>query len=452
MARNCDRGAGGGAGGKTLGVGMGGGGGAGGGIYINCKRFEGTSSGILSARGGNGNASGGAGGGGRIGVIYNTTAQAGYNPGVRFDTSRGTGGFSANTGRESEDGTLYLPDISFLSTNISGGIFYQVYLTIPAFTNWSVANLTIDNSRLYFSSTNLTINITNDLTIQNNAAIGLMGHSSLIARDINFTGNGYLVARSGPTNNPAKKYGVLVRAIRNMNIASGSWVYPYSDPTNGASPKFMARNITVQTNAGFNADGKGYWFIRGPGLGTSWSGAGHGGRGGNGASGTGGSVYGSSNTPVTAGSGGCYEPGGGNGGGVIRIETTGKATIYGTLRANGDNNCVLHGGGGSGGSVFLACNELVTSPNTLFSTKGGNGTGNGGAGGGGRVAIWYHHANPEVLTDPTRFIVSNCPDYLGTISVTNGTGYYNPPSPFAAAPGTICYVKGPMPGSVFMIK
>ena len=260
------------------------------------------------------------------------------------------------------DGTLYLPDKSFLSSTLSSGQFMQVWLTIPGFTNWSLDNLTLDNARVVFANTNLVISITNTLAVQNGGALGLVGRSSLLARDISLSGNGYLVARSGPTNGTSGDYGVLFQAGRNMTLASGSWVYPYSDPTNGGSALFKAKNIMVQTNAGFNADGKGFRYGQGPGKGTViFAGAGYGGKGGNGSSGGGGIKYGITNAPILPGSGGQYVNGAGNGGGVIWIEASRVASVYGTLRANGNTTWDLHGGSGAGGSILLACDALQTS-------------------------------------------------------------------------------------------
>jgi len=434
------------------------GGGSGGGIYVNCRRIEGTSSGLIRARGGAGNASGASGGGGRLAVIYNTGAQAGYNPGIKFDTSRGVGGVAPTPERESEDGTLYLPDKSFLSGTLSGGQYMQVWLTIPGFTNWSLDGLTIDNTRIAFAATNLVISITNDLALQNSAAIGIVGRSSLSARDMSLSGNSYLVVRSGPTNTATPDYGVFVQSRRNMTLASGSWIYPYSDPTNGGSPIFLVRNITIQTNAGFNADGKGYRYEQGPGIGTVWSGGGYGGKGGNGASGVGGSPYGITNAPIRPGSGGRYNRGGGNGGGVVRIEASGIASVSGILRANGNNNWELHGGGGSGGSVLLACDDLVTTANTRLWAYGGNGTGNGGGAGGGRIAVWYDTVNPiaraQLLAGQTNVYklqtTNNYPLYLGTVSVTNGTGVYNPPDIRGAKSGSVIWLKVPSPKAGFL--
>jgi hypothetical protein len=138
---------------------------------------------------------------------------------------------------------------------------------------------------------------------------------------------------------------------------------------------------------------------QGPGGGQANDPSGAGGYGGEGtcklaggASGTNGQTYGSITHPIGPGSGSGLEPNqkgyGRSGGGSVWIEATGRATIGGAIRANGQGNINgQHIGGGSGGAIYLSASEMMGSG--TLEAKGGNGSWNAGGGGGGRIAVSF---------------------------------------------------------------
>ncbi|MBI3986578.1 MAG: hypothetical protein HY343_06645, partial [Lentisphaerae bacterium] len=174
-------------------------------------------------------------------------------------------------------------------------------------------------------------------------------------------------------------------------------------------------DLTVSPGGAINADAKGYcggntlivgnFPGQGPGGGqgnaSACSGGGYGGKGGESyGAWAGGAPYGSTNAPVSPGSGGGVRTDqgaggsqGGHGGGVIYINASGAVSINGTVSANGGAGTVwLVGGGGSGGSVLIAC-SVFRGTNGVVNASGGGGTPGagswGGAGAGGRVSIVY---------------------------------------------------------------
>ena len=99
-------------------------------------------------------------------------------------------------------------------------------------------------------------------------------------------------------------------------------------------------DFTLGTNASISVDARGYKAAQGPGAGGSSSGGGGGGHGG-----IGGLPYGKSPLAPGAANGDARFPGspgsggglavGGAGGGVVRIDCTGQATLFGTIQAAG---------------------------------------------------------------------------------------------------------------------
>ena len=204
-----------------------------------------------------------------------------------------------------------------------------------------------------------------------------------------------------------------------LSINSGSWLYPWSNPTNGG--------MTSGTGWGTGAGA--------PTQGPRGGGAGHGGNGGTGTEGTNGFAYGSSNAPALPGSGGGggYGLRAGRGGGVVRLDVFGTATIDGTLSANA-NNAGDYGGGGSGGSIWLTCQRLAGGASGVVRANGGNGASaevpiRGGGGGGGRIAFQYA-THTEAWT-PT---------------VYGGTGNVN------GASGTIVRLLAEPRGTLFFVR
>lgn len=187
----------------------------------------------------------------------------------------------------------------------------------------------------------------------------------------------------------------------------------------------VCRDLTITGTGKIDADGKGWAEENGLGVGSggTWNGgSGHGGAGGMGRGGNApGDVYGSLQAPVTPGSGSSMRTdrtGEGHGGGVIRIEASGKATLDGVLTANGKRPSD-HGAGASGGSIFVTAHTITGNPATArLSANGGNGNASNGGGGGGRIAI---HTRSDRLTEeqPGAYI-AYAGSANGVISVDEG--------------------------------
>jgi len=376
-------------------------GGSGGSIYITCARLDGSSTGLIQANGEDVSHGGNGGGGGRVAVVYDPLIQAGINPEVRIEARGGTGGYNSRRQSAPEDGTIYLPDTTFLSSILKNNLF-NGRLCIPAFTNWRLDSLTITGSKVTFSDFN--IFVTNTLLISgSNSRLTLSGKSMLSCKNLILTNGGSLFIWSGATNALSPKYGSLVKVFKNMNIFSNCWAFARSEYSTGGSALWQIKHLFVAQGGGFDADMYGYRSGNGPGRG-GWNGYDGGGSyGGRGADTGAGILYGSEQKPFQPGSGG-GPPYGGEGGGFINIEASGNVIINGTLRANGSGGFATHADGGSGGGIFIMCNNL--SGNGLLQANGGNGDNSGGAGGGGgRVAIW---------------LVSN--SFSGNVYVNGGTG------------------------------
>jgi hypothetical protein len=386
--------------------------GSGGAIYIGCETLRGSANGLVSVDGGSALYQGGLGAGGRIGVSYNTTAQqqAG-NPGVRFSAMPGTGAgataFQAPPGfGRPAMGTLWLPDAALLSTNWSQ--FANTAIVNP--TQWSVSSMAFTGMVVSFQGSGL-ITVSNNITIGAGGSLSLNdGFSLNCMGNLILTNGGTMHVFAGATN-AAIEYGAEVSVSGAVSLASGSWIYPHSNPTNGGSPLFRMRSLAVTTNAGFDAGGRGFGSVYhqnvgyGPGRGQGGNpapiGAGYGGLGKN-ANATYGKTYGSSNAPIHAGSGGGSDFGGfgGRGGGLIRIEAEQDIRLDGTLSANSPTPSVGQGSGGSGGGIFLLCNEFLGDTTGLLTATGGSrgSTGSTAGGGGGRIAVVIG-LNPQQRTE-----------------------------------------------------
>lgn len=134
-----------------------------------------------------------------------------------------------------------------------------------------------------------------------------------------------------------------------------------------------------------------------------------------------------------------------SGGGLIRIEITGKFVFEGTLKANGgdilgDYAANYNGGAGAGGSI----NIKVLDPTSLgyrfiptlgtIEAKGGGSTDSySGAGGGGYVRIQTPDADPSIpwsgllTTDVSGGVTLSDPAPVP--STRNGKVKFGPPSP-----------------------
>lgn len=137
-------------------------------------------------------------------------------------------------------------------------------------------------------------------------------------------------------------------------------------------------NLAVQSGGRVDVDAKGYLAAKGPGKGGNNDAGSHGGLG----YAYNGIVpitktYGDWLTPTNWGSGGTS----GSGGGGIRLDVGGSATIEGTLTAKGG----LASTGGAGGSIWLRAASL--SGSGLIRVNGGDHNNTAG-GGGGRIALY----------------------------------------------------------------
>jgi hypothetical protein len=285
---------------------------------------------------------------------------------------------------------------------ISGG---TVTLSDPL----RLSSLTITNASLIFS------NGTDAATLQVDGNLDLFGTTAKFY--------GY----AGYSNAPARDWGALVNVGGTMTVMSNCWVYPYSHPAQGGSLLFrMAKLTTIGgINGGFDATSKGFSGGNlvhkdgfGPGGGTGGygviyirgGGGGHGGKGGDGSGSMAGGVTNDvRETPIFPGSGGGTKTdgtAGGRGGGVVRMEVTGTATLNGALLTDGAAGTADSSGAGAGGAISVTCKTLDGN-SAVLTANGGNGSLYGGGGGGGRIAIWYTR-----LTANTN---------LWSLSVTNGT-------------------------------
>ncbi len=415
--------------------------GSGGAVFITCSRFEGSPNGLIRVNGGTSSSGGGPGGGGRIAVVYDPLVQNGFNPGVRFQAMYGTGGYSwSNPGRNAEDGTLFLPDTSFLSDTLDGQ-FLGVKLHGPL--DWSPTVLSAQNTRLIFAEEGFDLQVAGDLLIGADATLGIGPHGQITCNNLTLSDGGDLYMYAGATNGVSTTYGALLTVTGTGQIGAGSWIYPDSDIDNGGSPLMQFGNLTIAEGGGINANYRGWGNFRGPGGGsgsTLGGGAGYGGEGGLNDYGSGaGPAYGSRDVPALPGSGGGHNWGG-RGGGLIWLEINGSFTLQGSLLANGRSGINTHGGGGSGGGIYVTCDALTTAPETRIEARGGNLNNRGGGGGGGRVALWieiHETIRPRLLAGQNvimHYQDESHPEYQGhPVDVSGGS----PTTSRAGEPGTI---------------
>ena len=198
--------------------------------------------------------------------------------------------------------------------------------------------------------------------------------------------------------------------IPTLVVQSNAILSCQGDVNTTSGVMILSQVITVEPGASLSADGQGFAHGAGAGKGGSveyygGGGASHAGLGGHSehSSGAAGGlvIYGSSNSPVTLGSGGGvdthYPNSIGSGGGAIHLlAASGTVTINGALSANGEKGSQRHGaGGGSGGSIWVDCGTLAGSGIiTANGGAGGNtggwvGSAGGGGGGGGRIRVSY---------------------------------------------------------------
>jgi hypothetical protein len=460
-----------------------GGGGSGGGIYIRCHAFGGTGDGLISVRGGEtlgGGASiNGGGGGGRIALDYQALAAP---HGVRFSAAIPSASWAYydpdNLWQHfPQAGTLWLPDTRLLSGTLTGGAFDRIRLYLP--TNaWAVNSLLVSNAAVTFAGSGFQLTVTNDIVIAGGGALGIgddpsgSNYALTCGGNLTLTTGSVFYVYAGLTNAASTNYGTLAAIGGRMTVGDGAWVYPVAQPTNGGTVLFRAGALSIGVNAGFNANAKGYFSQTGPGKGVGVyyaSGGGFGGHGGEGASYGGGAIppagpaYGSTNEPVTPGSGGGHHPDGGYysrgglGGGAVRLEIAGEVIFNGSMMANGGRGLVAgNTGAGAGGGILVVCQDFKPGPGSLLTANGGEITGNGGGGGGGRIAVWRNVTDadrariraglPPLNASITNDFAAKYPQLTFTVNAGAGYASTNP-----AQPGTVVFVNGIIPGSLFMV-
>ena len=483
--------------------------GSGGSLYLSAQTLLGNGS--ITAKGGDGDAQYGSGGGGGRLALYAGDASAWAG---RIDVSPGwTHTLAPLT--PAQVGTVYALNTSLLRESFTNQQ-WRLYGVVA----WAPGQLTVSsNAYLSFEDTALTLTVGSNMTVTGASYLGLgagmlsnagpfsvggnlvvqgastlaigatnaltnavafsvagnltvQGASALsigvantlpqtaalaVAGDMMLSNGASLTVYSGPTNGATPYgYGALVSVVGNILLASNSWIYPYSHGTNGGSPIFRMRDLTILTNAGFNANGAGFagglstGF--GPGFGSKGAdllsgGASHGGPGGRGYwsayLGTVGPTNGSMQTPTSPGSGagGYSTVPGGAGGGLVRIEAAHLLTINGTITANGQNGTATPTAGGAGGAIYIRCGTLA-GDSAILSANGGSYGDYGssilaGAGGGGRIAVWRVGTTANT----------------NTWSVTaNGGAGKTGFDPVAGAAGSVFWGALPPPGTVFLMQ
>ncbi len=428
------------------------GGGSGGGVFIGCSYVDAASTGTVQASGGSGAGTGGGrGGGGRIAIRYDAQAQAGQTPAIRLLAATGSGGYVAGGAQPAEIGSVFIPDQQFLSTSIVG-----TNANVYGVSCWEHQSLTFTNCRWILCGPGTRTVVAQSLIIGTNGFLGIhLENTRLDCRDLILTNGGRLAVYSGVTNASTDTYGARVSVTDAVWVGANSWIYPYSDPTNGGSVLFALQRLTLAggTNGGIDATGRGFAGLKGYGAGATdashyGGGGAHGGKGGKGGntSPAGGKPYDATNAPIHPGSGAGGDYGAiVAGGGLIRIEAQGAVVANGVIRANGGTGVVSGNGGGGGGGIWIMCASFSGDASGVLEARGGNGWVNGGGGGGGRIAIWcgipeYRRADIVSGIDQTAISPAIRKEYAGFISVTNGTGFFNG-APNGAEPGTFVFLK-----------
>lgn len=257
-------------------------------------------------------------------------------------------------------------------------------------TQWQVANLAVTNAAFRLGDPHVVLRVSDELVI---GPGGRLGAACVEAGAVTLADGGSLDIRAGAPAAP-DGWGGELRVAGTLSIGADSTLRLFADYASGTVPRVRAREVRVEAGGRVDAAAKGYKSAAGPGAGYasgSRSGGGYGGQGGAGKTtdANGGKTYGSPVGPLLAGSGGCYNGRGGDGGGLVHIEADGTITLDGTITAQGGQPLDADdgtAGGGAGGGILLAGRKLTGSG--LLSVRGGDGRTYAGGGGGGRIALW----------------------------------------------------------------
>lgn len=263
------------------------------------------------------------------------------------------------------------------------------------------------------------------------AALGLSARADTVVITVNTTidstnaasyaGKDVIVRGCTVTLNGAHSWASLTIERSAGNVA-GALTHTKGIESSGVKGFFLtlSGNLFVQGPTGGNASridvsSMGYAASEGPGQGTDGesvaSGAAHIGNGGRNhtsfPAGVPGASYDSFLNPTDFGSGGGTDGAilGGSGGGYVRIEAAGTATIDGSLLANGGNRTAGEAGGGAGGTIILKA-DTVTGAG-LVSANGGQGNVTWSGGGGGGAIVLDYESYSQTLT----------------VAAVGGTGY-----------------------------
>ncbi len=409
--------------------------GSGGSVFISCRTFGGTG-GLITAAGGVAHYC--PGGGGRVAVVYDMAAQQGEPiPSVSISAARGTGG-TFNSTFAWNMGTVYFPDRTLFNPDL---FLFSGQMAAPGPASWAVDRLTLSNATPRFMQPGFALTVTNDLVIRDGGRLELGGDQIMtnqyagsgayihsggagpalqVGGKLVLTNGSSLVVYAGLTNAGGDAYGALVAVTGGVYLGDNCWIHPHSQPTNGGSVYFRMDSLAIPyTNAGFNADNRG--FLKGfragrikgwgPGGGEQDSGGSYGGKGaGYRRIYQSAMPYGSLSVPIEPGSGGGGESTGQgtDGGGLIWIEAAGHVLVNGILSAG---SAQAGFASGSGGGIYLQCRTLGGT-NGIIRANAGNSSLCAGAG--GRIAVHIDAAAQQSLPKP-RVLFSSAKGTANTV-------------------------------------
>lgn len=380
--------------------------GSGGGIRIETKSISGG--GHIRANGGGGTTAWYGGGGGRIAVFYDVLGLAEGN----ISATGGMSGTATVLGRNGGAGTIYLknnnqqygslivgnvalnssnqtpiPSGTYASIKVNGGatmafagdIASQTDIVIAGSGMVASGSLAVPSSVMV---TNGRMEVANGLDLQGSLLISTS--TVTVAGSLKVSG-ALMLQDQGILTTAEPKAATVSR----LDIQAGSIAIDESSKIDVSNKGYLgSQQGNNSTNDGMTVPGM---------IGSNYyTGGSYGGIGGAyTTSSKANAVYGNLMLPDESGSGGGginhYQVGlhpGGNGGGLVTIQT-GSLNVYGGILANGGNtnsSANYLGGGGSGGGILIRAVSLDGTGSV--SASGGLGS-NGGGGGGGRIAIYY---------------------------------------------------------------
>jgi hypothetical protein len=337
---------------------------------------------------------------------------------------------AASVGSVTTTGNLSMSGSTFTGTGQPYAIGGAMSMSTSSAT--AVGNLTVGTTLLVNSSSTLTQAVTATTNITGNATVSTS--SALNANNVTVGGN--LLVDSASTMNsgarvltPFTTYNTVsnINVTGSTTISNGSTLtHPPSTTTEEYYLFVTSPNFTLDPTSFINVDGRGYSNVtlntyRGIGnadtagyngltpTGNTGAGASYGGAGGAAGGHYSNKPYGTYFSPIYLGtSGSCNTAAGGcavQGGGAVRLNTSGTAQIDGVITAYG----IYAGGnnGGSGGSIYMQAGTLAGS-----GTIRANGPVGGVYGaGGGRIAVYYTNLSGGFATNAT--LISNLQTYGG---------------------------------------